>query len=85
MKTTLVISDRGTVTLPAALRRELGLEANDLLIAETVDGGLMLRTAVALPIEIYDDARLAGFAAEEADLNDWYSARDAGSVKPTSR
>jgi len=29
MKTTLTVTDRGTVTLPAKLRRKLGIKADD--------------------------------------------------------
>ncbi|HZE61050.1 MAG TPA: AbrB/MazE/SpoVT family DNA-binding domain-containing protein [Burkholderiales bacterium] len=34
MKTTLTVSSRGAVTLPAKLRKALGLKAEDLLIAD---------------------------------------------------
>lgn len=53
MKTTLTITERGVITLPAKLRQALGLTANDQLIAETTPDGLLLRPAVALPIEMY--------------------------------
>jgi bifunctional DNA-binding transcriptional regulator/antitoxin component of YhaV-PrlF toxin-antitoxin module len=33
MQTTLTINSRGVVTLPAKLRRAMGLKADDLLIA----------------------------------------------------
>ena len=35
MKATLTLTNRGVVTLPAKLRRALGLKADDQLIAET--------------------------------------------------
>ena len=55
MKTTLTISGRGVITLPAKLRRALGLKPDDLLIAETTSEGLLLRPAVPMPIELYTD------------------------------
>ncbi|MDH5255767.1 MAG: AbrB/MazE/SpoVT family DNA-binding domain-containing protein [Gammaproteobacteria bacterium] len=61
-------SSRGTLTLPAKLRQSLGLKADDQLIAETVPGGLLLRPAVTLPVEMYTDERLAEFEAAEAEL-----------------
>ena len=42
MKTTLTITSRGVVTLPAKLRQALGLKADDQLIAETTPEGLLV-------------------------------------------
>ncbi len=66
--TTLTITDRGTITLPARLRRQLGLKADDQLIVEATPEGLLLRPAVTVPVEIYGDARIAEFDAAEAEL-----------------
>jgi AbrB family looped-hinge helix DNA binding protein len=68
MKTTLTINARGVVTLPAKLRKALGLAPDDQLIAETTPEGLLLRPAVTLPIELYSDVRLSEFAEAEAEL-----------------
>jgi AbrB family looped-hinge helix DNA binding protein len=68
MKATLTLTSRGVVTLPAKLRRALGLRADDQLIAETTPEGLLLRPAVTLPIEIYSEKRIREFDAAEAEL-----------------
>jgi AbrB family looped-hinge helix DNA binding protein len=68
MKATLTVTNRGVVTLPAKLRRALGLKADDLLIAETTPDGLLLRPAVTLPVEIYSEARVREFDEAEAEL-----------------
>jgi antitoxin PrlF len=68
MKTTLTITSRGVVTLPAKLRQALGLKADDQLIAETTPEGLLLRPAVTLPVEIYSEERIREFDEAEADL-----------------
>lgn len=68
MKTTLNITARGVITLPAKLRQAMGLAANDQLIAETTPDGLLLKPAVTLPIELYSDERLREFDAAEAEL-----------------
>ena len=68
MKTTVTVTSRGVVTLPAKLRRTLGLKADDLLIAETTPEGLLLRPAVTLPVEIYSEKRIREFDEEEAAL-----------------
>ena len=68
MKTTLTLTNRGVVTLPANLRRALGLKADDQLIAETTPEGLLLRPAVTLPVEIYSEKRIREFDEAEAEL-----------------
>ena len=70
MKTTVIVTDRGTVTLPARLRRQLGIKADDQLIAEATPEGLLLRPAVTLPVEIYGKKRIAEFDAAEAELGE---------------
>ena len=68
MKAAVTINSRGVITLPAALRRSLGLKADDQLIAETTPEGLLLRPAVTLPVEIYTPERVREFDAAEAEL-----------------
>ncbi|MCK9388100.1 MAG: AbrB/MazE/SpoVT family DNA-binding domain-containing protein [Sulfuritalea sp.] len=68
MKTTLTITGRGVITLPAKLRQAMGLVADDQLIAETTPEGLLLRPAVTLPIEMYSAERLREFDDAEAEL-----------------
>ena len=68
MKATLTLTSRGVVTLPAKLRRALGLRADDQLIAETTPEGLLLRPAVTLPVEIYSEKRIREFDEAEAEL-----------------
>jgi AbrB family looped-hinge helix DNA binding protein len=58
MKMTVTLTSRGVISLPAKLRAELGLKADDRLIAEATPEGLLLRPAATLPIEIYNDARV---------------------------
>ena len=68
MKTTVMVTSRGVITLPVKLRQALGLKADDILIAETTADGLLLRLSVTLPVEIYSDARVREFDAGEAEL-----------------
>jgi antitoxin PrlF len=69
MKTTVTVTSRGVVTLPAKLRRVLGLKADTQLIAETTPQGLLLRPAVTLPIEMYTEKRIREFDEAEAGLD----------------
>ena len=68
MRSTVTITERGVITLPAKLRQLLGLKADDQLIAEATSEGLLLRPAVTLPIELYTPAREREFDTAEADL-----------------
>jgi AbrB family looped-hinge helix DNA binding protein len=81
MKATLTLTSRGVVTLPAKLRRALGLKADDLLIAETTPEGLLLRPAVTLPVEIYTEKRVREFDDAEAELGRFLNRRRR-STKP---
>jgi len=70
MGTPVTITSRGVITLPARLRRALGLRADDQLIAELTPEGLLLRPAVTLPVEIYSEQREREFDREEAELEE---------------
>ncbi|TVR06587.1 MAG: AbrB/MazE/SpoVT family DNA-binding domain-containing protein [Spirochaetaceae bacterium] len=74
MKFTLAITDRGTITLPSRLRKEMGIGADSLLIAETTNEGILLRPAVVLPVEVYSADQLNEFAASEKELDSWYDS-----------
>ena len=58
------IGKRGQLTLPAEVRRALGLKPGDALVVRVEKGRVVLEPAVVLPVEIYDEARLREF--EEA-------------------
>ena len=60
-KETTKIGRRGTIVIPALLRRRLGLKDGDILVAEEVDGGVLLRPAVAVALETYSPERRAEF------------------------
>ena len=66
MQTQVTINSRGVVTLPAKIRKAMGFQPNDQLIAETTSQGLLLRPTVTLPLEMYTSERVQEFDA--ADL-----------------
>jgi hypothetical protein len=39
--------------IPAALRRRYGIEEGTLVVAEPHEGGVLIRPAVILPVEVY--------------------------------
>lgn len=68
MKERVTINSRGTITIPARLREAFGLKADDELIIEDTDAGLLLRPAVSVPIELYSEERIAEFGQDEDEL-----------------
>jgi AbrB family looped-hinge helix DNA binding protein len=58
---TTKIGKRGTVVIPAGLRRKYKLQEGSLVIAEARPEGVLLRPVVTLPIEIYTPERKAEF------------------------
>jgi len=56
---TIRMGKRGTLVLPAKLRRQFGLEDGSLLLTEAKDGEIRLRPAIAYEVEIYTPERKA--------------------------
>ena len=65
MQNKVTINERGVITIPAALRQAFGLKANDELIVEGSQEGILLRPAVSVPIELYTEGRIDEFASDE--------------------
>jgi len=69
------VGKRGTVVIPASLRRRFGIEEGSLVIAEEREDGVLIRPAVAMPIEIYTPERRAEFLLSNAvDAEDYAQA-----------
>ena len=62
---TLVVSDRGQVTLPKRLRERLAVRAGSSLIADERDGALVLRPAAVTPLRVYADAEIHDWLRED--------------------
>lgn len=60
------VGKRGTVVIPAALRRRFGIEEGSLVIAEDREEGILIRPAVAVPLESYTTERRAEFLLSNA-------------------
>src|SRR3989442_16018881 len=68
------VGKRGTFVLPARLRKQFGLQEGSLVIAEARDDGILIRPAVAIPIEVYTPERIAEFLLTNAVDEDDYAA-----------
>lgn len=55
------VSPRGGLTLPADVRRALGVHAGDTLVVTVEDGRILLQPAVVVPVERYSDERVREF------------------------
>ena len=66
------IGKRGTVVIPAELRRRLGLEEGSHVIIEESEDGVVIHGAVVMPVEIYTPERKAEFLLSNAVDKDDY-------------
>jgi AbrB family looped-hinge helix DNA binding protein len=60
------VGKRGTIVVPVKLRKRFGLKEGDLLVTEEREDGILLRPAVAVPVEIYTPERRAEFLLNNA-------------------
>ena len=60
------VGKRGSIVIPASLRRRYGLDEGSLVLLEEGERGLTLRPAVAFPVEIYGPRRRAELLLENA-------------------
>ena len=71
------VGKRGTVVIPAALRRRFGIEEGSLIIAEDREEGILIRPAVAVPLESYTPERRVEFLLSGAvDEEDYARAKE---------
>ena len=66
------VGKRGTIVVPAKLRERYGLDEGVLVIAEAREDGILLRPAVAVPVELYSPERRAEFLMSNAVNDDDY-------------
>ena len=63
------LSPRGQLTLPAEVRKALGLRAGDAFSVRIEDGEIVLGAVEITPVELYSDARLKEFE-QNAEMTD---------------
>ena len=70
------VGKRGTVVIPAALRRRFGIEEGSLIIAEDREEGILIRPDATIPLEIYTPGRREEFLLSGAvDEEDYTRAK----------
>ncbi len=71
------VGKRGTLVIPAGLRRRFNVTVGSVLMAEETPDGILLRPAAVLPMEAYTRERKAEFLLSNAvDAADY-----AGAIK----
>lgn len=65
MPDTLVVSSRGQITLPAAIRKRLGIASGDVMILEDRGSELVLKPGMVLEIQQYSDDQIARWDADD--------------------
>ncbi len=67
------VGRRGTVVIPAGLRRKYGFEEGSLVMAEGRKEGILLRPVITLPLEVYTPERKAEFLLNNVITPEDYS------------
>lgn len=65
MPDTLIVSERGQITLPASIRKRYGIKGGSALIIEERNNELLLKPAAVMELDIYSDSQIAEW--EKAD------------------
>jgi len=60
------VGRRGTIVIPASLRRRFGIEDGTFVVAEARDEGVLIRPATVLAVETYTPERRAEFLLSNA-------------------
>lgn len=75
MRETVIVSNRGQLTLPASLRKKFGLQKGGPVIFEERGDEIVLKPAVTLELELYSDAQIAQW-----DRDDRLSGDDRAAI-----
>jgi AbrB family looped-hinge helix DNA binding protein len=60
------VGKRGTIVLPAKMRKRYGFDEGTMVVAEESEYGVLLRPAAVIPVEVYSPARKAEFLLTNA-------------------
>lgn len=65
MQLTVLVSNRGQLTLPASLRKRFGLQHGGAVILEEHNNKIIIKPAAVLEIEMYADSQIAQWDNED--------------------
>lgn len=70
------VGKRGAVVIPAPLRKQFGIADGTLVVFDAAPDGVLIRPAVAVPVETYSAERKAALILDTAvDAADYRRAR----------
>ncbi len=76
-----MVSSRGQVTLPAEMRRHLGIGPGGAEIVEECEGELRIKPVALIEVGIYNDEQIAAWdRADVLDPKEWYPFRGRDAV-----
>ena len=61
----VVVSPRGQITLPAQVRKRLGIQPGGVLMLEESEGRVVLQPIATVEYEVYSDDDIARWDAED--------------------
>lgn len=65
MNETLVVSSRGQITLPAAIRKRLGIKSGDVVMLQDRGNEIVLKPGIALEVQQYTDEQMTQWDRED--------------------
>ncbi len=65
MRQNLLVSSRGQITLPASVRKRMGIQSGGIVTLEERENVVMLRPAAVVEIETYSDGDIAQWDKED--------------------
>lgn len=69
MKTNIVMSSRGQITLPSEIRKKYGMDEGSILVAEDRNGEIILKPAAVFEVEYYTDEQVQELIAADSYKN----------------
>jgi AbrB family looped-hinge helix DNA binding protein len=66
LREVLTVSRRGQITLPAGMRRHLGIAPGGAVIVEECDGELRLKPAAVVELDRYSDSEIEAWDRADA-------------------
>ncbi len=66
MKTNLIVSSRGQLTLPVEIRKKYGINEGSVLIAEDRNGEIILKPATIIEVEYYTDEQIQEWSTNDS-------------------
>jgi antitoxin PrlF len=65
MRQNIMVSNRGQITLPASVRKRLGIQSGGIVTLEERDNIIVLRPAAVVEIETYSNEEIAQWDKED--------------------